>query len=104
MVTWYIPSCSYHGNVALSTFLLLTTFLLQPAPAPVPVRKRKPPPKPKPPPPEEPVIPEPDMGEYDIFRSHETPEWAKGADSVPEELEQSELDGEQFWAFYDDPF
>ena len=42
------------------------------------------------------------MGALDIFPSHDTPEWAKGGDSIPEELE--EMETEQFWAFYDDPF
>jgi len=43
------------------------------------------------------------MEGIDIFRSNKTPDWAKGADSVPEELTEA-LDNDDFWALYDDPF
>jgi len=72
-----------------------------PPPPPVKIFKR-PKPLPKPAPEPDPVIPE--IDELDVFRANVTPEWAKGGDSIPEELEEGIEDDDQFWAFYDNPF
>ena len=75
---------------------------MQPPRKPLPKRKKLPPP----PPPHEtvPSIPDPDMGGMDIFMSHNTPDWAKGSDSISEELNKPEIDNDEFWAMYNDPF
>lgn len=75
--------------------------LQPPSPPPQIYKRKKPKPTPKPP---EPQIPSPDMGDLDIFPSNKTPEWARDAESVPEELEQPIMDNDDFWALYDDPF
>ena len=51
----------------------------------------------------DPEIPDPDVGDMDVFRAQETPDWAKDAESVHEELQESFEEDKEFWEYYDDP-
>ena len=68
-------------------------------------KKKLPPPKKKLPTDEIPQVPDLDLGDMDIFKSNKTPDWARDADSIPEELDRpSSIGNDEFWSFFEDPF